>query len=124
MFISSFKEKALDEKERVAGNKALSTIEGYIPEQELLHKLAGFFGVFSDPTRMKILFVLFHDELCVNDIASVCSMNQSAVSHQLRILKQEHLVRYRKHGKAVYYSLSDDHVKKIVHQGLTHIQER
>jgi len=93
-----------------------------MPEEELLYDLAEFFKVFGDTTRIKILCALFSAEMCVCDIAALLGMSQSAISHQLRILKQARLVKYRKDGKVVYYSLDDDHVKKIFDQGLLHIQ--
>jgi len=80
--------------------------------------------VFGDTTRIKILYALFASEMCVCDIAALINMTQSAISHQLRILKQARLVKYRKDGKIVYYSLDDEHVKQIFDQGLHHITEK
>lgn len=94
-----------------------------IPEDETLHGLADLFKVFGDPTRIRILYALSAEELCVCDIASVLSMTQSAISHQLRVLKQTKLVKFRREGKTVYYSLADSHVKTILNQGLEHVQE-
>ncbi|MCC5911009.1 MAG: helix-turn-helix transcriptional regulator [Clostridiaceae bacterium] len=91
-------------------------------EPNTLLDLAEFFKVFGDATRIKILYALFQKEMCVCDIAAVLDMNQSAVSHQLRILKNHRLVKFRREGKIIYYSLDDDHVKKVFHEGLNHIE--
>lgn len=95
-----------------------------MPQEELLYDLAELFKVFGDTTRIKILCALFEAEMCVCDIAALLGMNQSAISHQLRVLKQARLVKYRKDGKVVYYSLDDEHVKHIFDQGLVHINEK
>ena len=95
-----------------------------LPEEELLYDLGDFFKILGDSTRIKILSALFQSEMCVCDIAAVLGMTQSAISHQLRVLKQGRLVKHRKEGKVVYYSLDDDHIKHIVDQGLTHISEK
>ena len=87
------------------------------------NKMSELFKIFGDPTRLKILFVLFEKEVCVCDIANIVGMQQSAVSHQLRVLKQANLVKYRRDGKTIYYSLSDDHVKTIFAQAKEHIEE-
>ena len=94
-----------------------------MPEDELLYDLADLFKVFSDTTRIKILYALMSDELSVNDLAEAIGTSQSAVSHQLRILKQSHLVKFRRDGRNIHYSLADDHVLTILNQGLTHICE-
>ena len=94
-----------------------------MPEEELLYDLADLFKVFSDTTRIKILYALMTDELSVNEIAETIGASQSAVSHQLRILKQAHLVKFRRNGRSVCYSLADDHVLTILDQGLSHICE-
>ncbi|MHB1391869.1 MAG: ArsR/SmtB family transcription factor [Clostridia bacterium] len=99
-------------------------VKEIMPEEELLYDLAELFKVFGDTTRIKILCALFEAEMCVCDIASLLGMNQSAISHQLRVLKQARLVKYRKDGKVVYYSLDDEHVKHIFDQGLIHINEK
>lgn len=91
-----------------------------VTEEELIDA-AELFKMFGDSTRVKILYLLFEQEMCVNDIADSINMNQSAVSHQLRILKQGKLVKSRREGKAMLYSLADDHVKTILNQGLEHI---
>lgn len=95
-----------------------------MPEEEVLYSLAELFKVFGDTTRIRILYALFIEEMCVCDIAALLGMKQSAISHQLRVLKQARLVKYRRDGKIVYYSLDDDHVKNIFDQGLIHINHR
>ena len=95
-----------------------------LPEEELLYDLGDFFKILGDSTRIKILSALFQSEMCVCDIAALLGMTQSAISHQLRVLKHGRLVKHRKEGKVVYYSLDDDHIKHIVDQGLTHISEK
>lgn len=96
--------------------------EGMLDE-DILFDLADFFRLFGDSTRVKILYALSQSELCVGDIAELLSMTQSAISHQLRVLKQSKLVKYRREGKAVLYSLADAHVTTILKQGLEHIEE-
>lgn len=95
-----------------------------MPEEENLYDLAELFKVFGDTTRIKILWALAESDMCVCDIAVLLNMTQSAISHQLRVLKQARLVKYRKDGKIVYYSLDDEHVKQIFDQGLIHINEK
>ena len=90
---------------------------------DILYKLAELFKVFGDPTRVRILYALTMQELCVQDIADKLSMTHSAISHQLRVLKQMELVKFRREGKTIYYSLADDHVKTIMAQGLEHVCE-
>lgn len=94
-----------------------------MPKEETLYRLAEQFKVFGDPTRIKILWALGEAEMCVCDIAYLLNMTQSAISHQLRVLKQSNLVRNRKEGKIVFYSLIDEHVKQIFTQGLEHTRE-
>ena len=98
-------------------------VQENMPPEEKLHSLADFFKIFGDPTRIKILFVLFQSEMCVCDIANLLSMTQSAISHQLRVLKQMKLVKNRREGKTVFYSLADDHITTILNQGMEHIEE-
>lgn len=93
-------------------------------DDDHLFDLAELFKIFGDSTRINILNALSITEMCVCDIAAALSMKQSAISHQLRVLKQSKLVKYRKEGKAVYYSLDDEHVKHILDQGLIHLDER
>ena len=94
-----------------------------MPEDGLIYDMAELFKVFADSTRMKIIYALMENELCVCDIANIVKTTQSAISHQLRILKQSKLVKFRKEGKVVYYSLDDDHVAQIVMKGREHIEE-
>ncbi|MBQ7901712.1 MAG: winged helix-turn-helix transcriptional regulator [Clostridia bacterium] len=94
-----------------------------MPNEELLYDLAELFKVFGDSTRIKILYVLFESEMPVCDIAETLNMTISAISHQLKILKQAKLVKYRKSGKNVIYSLDDDHVRTMIGQGMDHITE-
>ncbi len=106
-----------------AHTELIEKVTALMPEEELLYDLSELFKVFGDSTRVKILYALFESELCVCDIAQLLSVSQSAISHQLRILKQSSLVRYRREGKTVFYSLADDHVKTILSQGMEHVQE-
>jgi len=94
-----------------------------MPDEELLYDLADLFKVFSDTTRIKILYALMGRELCVADIAEATETSQSAVSHQLRTLKQSHLVKFRRDGRNILYSLADDHVYTMLNQGMSHICE-
>ena len=94
-----------------------------MPPDETLYDLAELFKVFGDSTRIKILYALFEAELCVCDIAQLLGLTQTAVSHQLRVLKANKLVKARKEGKNVFYSLDDDHVRRIINQGMEHIEE-
>lgn len=105
------------------GQKKAEKIYAEMPDKEVMADLAEFFKVFSDFTRVKILFVLKHKELCVLDIAQLLNMTQSAISHQLRVLKQMKLVKNRKEGKVVFYSLADSHIYTILSQGLEHVME-
>lgn len=98
-------------------------VEKALPEEQELLDLSEFFKVFGDSTRIKILYVLSQSEMCVCDIATLLQMGQSAISHQLRILKQMRLVKFRRDGKTVFYSLSDDHIQTILAQGMEHINE-
>ena len=103
--------------------KVIEQVQEEMPEEEILYDLAELFKVFGDSTRIKILYVLFQSEMCVCDIAQLLNMSQSAISHQLRVLKQAQLVKYRREGKTVFYSLADAHVNTILNQGLEHIEE-
>ena len=94
-----------------------------MPGEEALYDLAELFKVFGDSTRIRILYALFEAELCVYDIAEILNMTQSAISHQLRVLKQAKLVKFRREGKTVYYSLADDHVRTIIGMGMEHLCE-
>ena len=101
----------------------LKIVNETLPEETELYDLAELFKVFGDSTRIRILFVLFEAEVCVCDLAKVLNMTQSAISHQLRILKQNKLVKNRREGKSIFYSLADDHVRTIINQGRDHIEE-
>ena len=94
-----------------------------MPGEEELYDLAELFKIFGDSTRIRILYVLFESEMCVCDIAQLLNMTQSAISHQLRALKQSKLVKYRREGKTVFYSLADGHVRTILGQGMEHVAE-
>ncbi|MCD8337181.1 MAG: metalloregulator ArsR/SmtB family transcription factor [Lachnospiraceae bacterium] len=101
----------------------LKIVNDTLPDETTLYDLAELFKVFGDSTRIRILYVLFEAEVCVCDLASALNMNQSAISHQLRILKANRLVKSRREGKSVFYSLADDHVRTILAQGEEHIKE-
>lgn len=118
------KELILDRCESVEiHQELLQIVNEKMPQEEELYDLAELFKVFGDSTRIRILFVLFEAEVCVCDLAEALNMTQSAVSHQLKILKQNKLVRSRREGKSVFYSLADSHVRTIIDQGLEHIEE-
>lgn len=101
----------------------VNKVKETMPEEETLYDLAEIFKVFGDSTRIKILWALEESEMCVCDIAVLLNMTQSAISHQLRVLKNARLVKNRREGKVVYYSLDDDHIKDILDKGLAHINE-
>lgn len=98
-------------------------VQAKLPDDEDLYDLAELFKIFGDSTRIRILYVLFEAEMCVCDIARVLNMTQSAISHQLRLLKQSKLIKNRREGKTVFYSLADEHVRAIINQGMDHILE-
>ena len=101
----------------------LKIVNETMPDENELYDLAELFKVFGDSTRIRILYVLFEAEVCVCDLAQALNMTQSAISHQLRILKQNKLVKNRREGKSIFYSLADDHVRSIIAQGREHIEE-
>jgi len=120
----------MDERERMeqgAGEilhpDLISSVNQDMPDEEMLYDLAELFRIFGDSTRIKILYVLFEAEMCVCDIAELLHMTQSAISHQLRVLKQSKLVKFRREGKTIYYSLADDHVRTIIGMGMEHLCE-
>lgn len=120
--------KHIDDKVEQCGyihvhDEIVKQVNEQIPDEEQLYDLADFFKVFADSTRIKILYVLLCSEMCVCDLAQILNMTQSAISHQLRTLKQMDLVRNRREGKTVFYSLADDHIKAILSQGMEHINE-
>lgn len=104
-------------------DEIVEKVNAQMPEEDDLDDLAEFFKVFGDTTRIKMLYVLLCSEMCVCDIAQILNMTQSAISHQLRILKQMDLVKSRRDGKTIFYSLADDHIATILSQGMNHIQE-
>ena len=105
-------------REEMAANVAKN-----MPDDEYLYDLADLFRIFGDTTRIRILYSLFDGELCVGDISTILGLTQSSVSHQLRILKDSKLVKFRRDGKSIYYSLDDDHVRSILNLGMEHLEE-
>ena len=101
----------------------LKAVRHELPKDEMLCDLADLFKLFGDTTRMRILFSLFESEMCVCAIAQLLKMEQSAISHQLKVLKKNNLVGFRREGKTVYYFLADDHVKSIIEKGFEHLTE-
>ena len=101
----------------------LKIVNETMPDETELYDLAELFKVFGDSTRIKILYALFESELCVGDIAQILNLNQSAVSHQLRILKDAKLVKFKRSGKSIFYSMDDDHVRTILSMGMDHVEE-
>ena len=99
------------------------TVRESLPDDDTLYELADLFKMFGDSTRMKIMFVLMESEMCVCDIAELLGISQSAISHQLRILKQSKLISSRREGKNIVCFLADDHVRSIIDQGLSHVLE-
>lgn len=110
-------------QEETIHEDAVESVRNQLPPDELLYDLAELFKIFGDSTRIKILYALLERELCVCDIAKLMDVTQSAVSHQLRVLKHSKLVKFRREGKTVYYSLADEHVIRILSQGMEHIEE-
>ncbi|MBQ7918884.1 MAG: winged helix-turn-helix transcriptional regulator [Lachnospiraceae bacterium] len=106
-----------------ASEEIVGKVNETMPPEEEMQDLAEFYKVFGDPTRLKILYVLLCSEMCVFDIANLIGMSQSAVSHQLRVLKQMDLVKNKRVGKTIFYSLADSHIVNILSQGLDHIEE-
>ena len=102
---------------------AIEQVKAKLPKDETLFELSDLFKLFGDATRIKILYLLFEKELCVCDIAALLNMTQSAISHQLKVLKNSKLVKFRREGKVVFYRLSDNHVKSIIAQGMEHLAE-
>ena len=101
----------------------VAQVQSALPDDDTLSRLTDLFKAFADGTRIRILYVLFEAEMCVCDIAQLLGMTQSAISHQLRALKNARLVKSRRDGKTVFYSLADDHVKTIIDQGIEHVKE-
>lgn len=111
------------DKVTIVHQKIVDKVIDSLPNEETLYEVAELFKVFGDSTRIKIICALFESEMCVYDLAASLSMTQSAISHQLRILKNAKLVKFRRDGKLMYYSLDDDHVKQIFDAGYKHIIE-
>ena len=116
-------DRALCCEETQVHETAVELVRSRLPQDEVLYDLAELFKIFGDSTRIKILYALLESELCVCDIASLMDVSQSAVSHQLRVLKASKLVKFRREGKTLYYSLADEHVFRILSQGMEHILE-
>lgn len=116
------KEKQEEEMEQYKATE-LEELANCQPPDEILYELAELFKVFGDSTRVRILYVLFEHELCVGDIAELLHMSQSSVSHQLRILKDAKLVKFRREGKSIFYALDDEHVYHILEMGMKHVEE-
>lgn len=110
-------------EETVVHSNAVDWVREQLPPDETLYDLAELFKMFGDSTRVKILYALLESELCVCDLAQLMDVTQSAVSHQLRVLKAGKLVKFRREGKTIYYSLADQHVVRILSQGMEHIEE-
>jgi len=108
---------------KYVNEKQVRRVQAQLIEDEAAHRLAETFKVLSDPTRIKILHALSLAELCVCDLSNLLGMNDSAVSHHLRLLRALKLVKYRKEGRTVYYSLDDEHIERLFRQGLEHIRE-
>lgn len=107
----------------VIHKEVVENVKNKLPKEETLYDLAELFKVFGDSTRIKIICSLFESEMCVCDLSCLLNMTQSAISHQLRVLKSARLVKFRREGKVVYYSLDDEHIKHIYDAGLNHISE-
>ena len=116
-------DRALCCEETEVHEGAVEQVRSQLPQDEVLYDLAERFKIFGDSTRVKILYALLEAELCVCDIAKLMDVSQSAVSHQLRVLKGSKLVKFRREGKTLYYSLADEHVFRILSQGMEHILE-
>ena len=126
MNICSYEQKEENKMEEMCcvNEAKVNNIKQILPEEEVCYDLADFFKVFGDSSRIKILFALEAGEMCVGDIAEALGMTQSAVSHQLRVLRQNDLVKFRKNGKVTYYALDDEHVLLVLQQGYSHISHK
>ena len=114
----------MDENESIEVHQDdFATVQQRLPDEEVLYDLAELYKIFGDTTRVKLLCILFEGEMCVQHLAQLLQVSQSAVSHQLRILKGARLVKYIRDGKTVYYALADDHVREIIGCGMEHITE-
>ena len=106
-----------------AHDEIVEKVQKEMPSEDTLYDLTELFRIFGDSTRIRILYVLFEAEMCVCDIAALLGMTQSAISHQLRVLRSSKLVKFRRDGKTLYYSLADEHVCRIISQGMEHVEE-
>ena len=107
----------------VIHSDVVERVKKSLPKEEVLYDLAEFFKVFGDSTRIKIICALFESEMCVCDLSALLKVSQSAISHQLKTLKAARLVKYRREGKVIYYSLDDEHIKHVFDEGLRHVTE-
>lgn len=107
----------------VIHSDVVERVKKSLPKEEVLYDLAEFFKVFGDSTRIKIICALFESEMCVCDLSALLNVSQSAISHQLKTLKSARLVKYRREGKVIYYSLDDEHIKHVFDEGLSHVTE-
>lgn len=118
------KETLIEEKCEVCHHHQLEYLKNRMPTQQEMDKTAELFKMFSDPTRLKVMAALLAQEMCVCDLSDLLGISQSAISHQLRLLRVNHLVKNRREGKSVFYSLDDDHVATILAQGMEHIRHQ
>ena len=109
--------------DKVVNEAIVNKVAAALPEEEILYDVAELFKVFGDSTRIRIICALFESEMCVCDLSVLLNISQSAISHQLRVLKSARLVKFRRAGKVIYYSLDDEHIKQIFDAGLHHITE-
>lgn len=119
----SYKRRKNMDKSTIVNQDVVNQVVEALPDEEILYDVAELFKVFGDSTRIKIICALFESEMCVYDLAAALSMTQSAISHQLRILKTASLVKFRREGKLIYYSLDDEHVQQIFDAGYKHVIE-
>lgn len=105
-------------------DEIVKKVKNSLPDDDTLYGVCELYKLFGDVTRIRILYALFQSEMCVRDIATLLNMTTSAISHQLKLLKQARLVKFRRDGKTLFYSLADDHVRKIIDNGIEHINER
>lgn len=119
----SYKRRNNMDKSTIVNQNVVDQVTKSLPDEEILYDVAELFKVFGDSTRIKIICALFESEMCVYDLAAALQMTQSAISHQLRILKTANLVKFRRDGKMMYYSLDDEHVQQIFDAGYKHVIE-
>lgn len=119
----SYERREIMDKSTIVNQEVVEKVTKSLPDEEILYDVAELFKVFGDSTRIKIICALFESEMCVYDLAATLQMTQSAISHQLRILKTANLVKFRREGKMMYYSLDDEHVQQIFDAGYKHVIE-